>query len=75
MDKRYDEITYCSLSKTRELVISKNEEDCYVLAKRTIVYDEDGKKSIFFEKGATIIKPEYKDNFKDFLEKVLQSLK
>lgn len=73
-DKRYTEIAHCNISRTRQLVLSSNEEDCLVLAKRTVVNDEEDGIKMFFEKGATIIKEDYKDGFRIFLENILKTL-
>lgn len=73
-DRRYDEIAHCGISRTRQLVLSTNEEDSLVLARRTVVHDEDEGVKMFFEKGATIIKEDYKDGFRIFLENILKTL-
>lgn len=73
-DRRYDEVAHCNISRTRQLVLSTNEEDSLVLARRTVVHDEDEGVKMFFEKGATIIKPEHQEGFKKFLENILKTL-
>lgn len=72
-EKKYREVASCPVSSIKQIVISKNSDDNIVMAKRVIVNDEDGTK-MFFEKGATIIKQEYKEDFKKFLQTVLKSL-
>lgn len=53
----FEIIGTCSLSKNKQLVISKNKEDEFVIAKR-IKVDDEGYEKYFYEKGSIIIKEE-----------------
>lgn len=60
----------CNLSESKELVLSKNNEGNYVLAKRFCVND-NGERKYFYEKGATIIQ---KEIFETFLENIYKKV-
>ena len=72
--EKYKEIASCTISDIKELVLSENNDGNLVLAKRIYVVD-DGETKMFFEKGSTIIKEQYKDNVVNFMEKVIKFLK
>lgn len=65
-ERKYTEIAHCHISPIRQMVVSHNQDGDIVMARRVIVEDE-GNIKMFFEKGATIVKPEYIEGFQELL--------
>lgn len=67
----FDIIACCSLSETKQLVISKLDEKV-VIAQRIVAMDS-GRERYFYEKGSIIIPKECKHNFINILKEVIKS--
>lgn len=62
---KFKVLQVCRIANNRELVLSLNENNEYVLATRVFV-DVNGETKVFYEKGAIIINQEYRDEFIKF---------
>lgn len=68
--KEFEILSVCKLSSNKSLVLSRNRDGKFVMAKRYNV-EENGGEKFFYEKGAIVIEPE---NFVVFLKNLLKSV-